>query len=58
MNCELEPVDSVSRKMAVLQFEKFIYENQAFKIENWTRLGYKIEYDGNDRIVDATQKYD
>ena len=44
--------------MAILQFDKFLYQNLEIKVSSWSRLGYKIDGKNNDIIVDATQTYD
>ena len=40
--------------MAILQFDKFLFQNLEIKVETWTRLGYSVDGKNNDRIVDAT----
>ena len=58
LTCELEPKDSRQRTMSILQFDKFLFQNLDIKVQNWSRLGYKIDGKNNDNIVDATQTYD
>ena len=45
------------RITAIVQFKKYMFPYDK-KIEKWERLGYSIERDGFDSIVDGTQKYD
>ena len=55
---ELEPPHSRQRLMAIEQFRKYIFSNEDKAVDKWVRLGYKVDCEGFDRVVDSTQEYD